>query len=234
MLEVRQMVEQLGIVHRRITRANQDAVERLSRLGVATIHEAQDRTGLMQPCIRPVWPGARLGGTAVTVLLQPGDNWMLHVAAEQVREGDIVVAGCLGDSIDGFFGELLAISFKARGARGLVIDAGVRDVDALEAMQFPVFSRAINARGTVKNTLGSVNVPVVCGGMLVTPGDVVVGDTDGVVVVSRAAAEDIAARAQAREDNEDDKRKIFAAGTLGLDHYKMRERLEKAGLKYVD
>jgi 4-hydroxy-4-methyl-2-oxoglutarate aldolase len=228
------VVDQLGIVHRKITRTRQDVVDHLSRFGVATIHEAQGRTGLMQPGIRPAWPGARLSGNAVTVLLQPGDNWMLHVVAEQIQEGDIVVAGCLGDSTDGFFGELLAISFKARGARGLVIDAGVRDVDALEAMQFPVFSRAINARGTIKNTLGSVNVPVVCAGALVTPGDVVVADTDGVVVVPGAGAQDIATKSQAREDSEDDKRKIFAAGTLGLDLYKMRDRLEKAGLKYID
>lgn len=227
-------LNQLGIVRRTIQRADAAAVEHLSHFGVATIHEAMGRVGLMKPMIRPVWHGAKLCGTAVTVLLQPGDNWMLHVAAEQIRPGDVVVAACTADSSDGFFGDLLATSFKARGAAGLIIDGGVRDIDTLESMSFPVFAKAISARGTIKATLGSVNIPVVCANAGVMPGDVIVADTDGVVVVPAALATEIAARAQAREDNEISKREIFASGVLGLDYYKMREGLQKAGLKYLD
>jgi 4-hydroxy-4-methyl-2-oxoglutarate aldolase len=224
----------IGIVKRNIVRANKAAVEKLSRFGVATIHEAMGRIGLMHPYMRPIYPTAQVCGTAVTVLLQPGDNWMMHVAPDVVQPGDVVVAACTVANTDGFFGDLLATSYRARGVKGLIIDGGVRDVKDLSEMQFPVFSRAISARGTVKMSLGSVNVPVVCAGVHVNPGDVVVADPDGVVIVPAAIAQQAADASEAREANEADKRARLAKGELGLDMSGMREGLAKAGLKYID
>jgi len=222
------------VVVRNIQRTDADLVKRLGALGTSTVHEAYGRTGLMKPYLRPVWAGGEAAGSAVTVLAHPGDNWMIHVAVEQCQPGDILVVGCSADNTDGMFGDLLATSLIARGVTGLVIDAGARDARSLHEMGFPVWSRAVSAKGTVKATLGAVNVPVVCAGVNVMPGDAVIADDDGVVVVRRKDAADVLIRAEKRHADEAGKRRQLAEGKLGLDMYNMREALAKAGLVYVD
>ena len=223
-----------NIAIRNIVRADAAAIDRLGAFGVATAHEAMGRSGLMQPYLRPIYPGAEAAGSAITVLAHPGDNWMLHVAVELCRPGDLLVVGCSAECTDGMFGELLATSLIARGVRGLVIDAGCRDVSALRKLAFPVWSKAISAKGTVKATVGAVNVPIVCAGAIVHAGDVIVADDDGVVVVPRDAVPNVVADCESRMEKEAVNRKRLAAGELGLDIYDMRAKLAAAGLKYQD
>jgi 4-hydroxy-4-methyl-2-oxoglutarate aldolase len=228
------MIGRSGIAVRHVARADAASVAELAKHGVATVHEAMGRAGLLDTYMRPIYPGAKACGPAVTIFAHPGDNWMLHVAAEMLEPGDVAVLGTSSGNADGMFGDLLATSFRARGAIGLVIDAGCRDVSELRDLGFPVWSKAVHAKGTVKATIGSVNTPIICAGALVHPGDVVVADDDGIVIVPRMQAATVAAAAAAREAKEAGTRKRLAAGELGLDVYAMREPLAKAGLKYFD
>lgn len=224
----------IGVGVKNIKRAQDDIIEKLEKFGSATVHEANKRAGQLKPYLKPIYKGNQIAGSAITVLLQPGDNWMLHVAMELAQKGDIIIATCTTDNDDGFFGDLLATSALSRGVKGLIIDGGVRDIKDLEQMNFPVWAKAISIRGTVKNTLGSVNIPIVCGGQTIYPGDVIVADDDGVCVVKRQNAKLVADMAQKREDFEAEKRAKFKAGVLGLDLYKMREPLKNAGFRYFE